>query len=373
MKKPLYLLLLLPLTGLLIWSSVALIRSTFGVPRRHKSFQPPPLLPLSSGATALRQRLPFNVGDLALFSTQGKVIRTMLQWTIRACDIAGARCMLDGGTLLGQFRHDGDLIPFDEDADVIVLFDDLARLRSAWDAGDIARALDPEFAARFKLIFTDFMHFMPRDIVARAMDTHTGMYLDVFMLFEANLVDGRCPNSHSVPAPRPARSLYFLWPSDTGAIKKFSQALAQGDKEDQAFDCEVLHGVFSNAWWGCHRCEVRPEIDRRRRAHIPVALLYPLRRCSMVGLDTYCPRDVEGYLHYLYGPDLSVPFDNSVRGKSFHVILIVFASLTASSLVRSWKRGTSSKSHRRGSDRTRYGSGLYQKSDRRADKTLHTV
>ena len=270
--------------------------------------------------------------------------------------------MLDGGTLLGQFRHGGDLIPFDEDADVIVLFDDLARLRSAWDAGDIARALNIEFSARFKLIFTDFQDMMPRDIVARAMDTHTGMYLDLFMLFEANLVDGRCSNSHSVPAPRPAKSLYFIWPSDKGVLDQFFQ----GDREVQTFDCDVLHGVFSNAWWGCHSCETRPEIDRRRRAHIPVTLLYPLQRCSMVGLDAYCPRDVEGYLHYLYGPDLSVPFGNSPRGKIFHVMLIVLVSVTANSLVRAWRGGP--REDRRQIDKSHYDGSCCQKTDKASDK-----
>ena len=315
------------MVALASFSSVMLLYTIANVPRRYEHKDTNGLI-LKVPAWSLLHYLPFDIGRLTLLSTQSMTIRRLLRYGIQACNISRAQCVLDGGTLLGQFRHSGELIPFDEDADLILLFDDFSRLRSAWDNKLIQNALRSEFP-HFELTFTKFESgVMPKDIVAHAVDLESGLYLDFFVLFEANTNSGRCHNTEV--APRPSKDIYKTWPSDRIAFNQFilGQHFTPG--------CEFLHGVFSKAWSHCRGCEARPSIDKRRRAHIRRDLLYPLRRCQMVGLQAYCPRDSEGYLMYLYGNDLSIPFLHSVRGRVFYFVLLCASVFVSLVVVEKW-------------------------------------
>ena len=102
----------------------------------------------------------------------------------RICRKHGIRYSLFAGTMLGAVRH-GGFIPWDDDADVVMLRPDYERfLQVAPDELDTdAFFLQPEFSAHWPLFFSKLRlnntacleRYRPRD-----PQTHMGVYIDIF-------------------------------------------------------------------------------------------------------------------------------------------------------------------------------------------------
>jgi hypothetical protein len=340
-----------------VWAVARLYVTLFSVPRDFYQLAHP--LHRVHRHASPWSRLPFDIGKVALRSTQVSALRRLLRFAIDACALAGAQCFLDSGTLLGQYRHAGDVMPHDEDADLIVLFDDLARLRAVWredEDGDDGggggggnynvlaqlRAEQPDISFVFSRHSPKPMPF-PLDIVAHVVDSSSVLYVDIVLFFETKMgiPGGRC--GFTAPAPRPDRATYSAWPSDLSGAELFARTRSGTPAPRHAAwnspGCEYVHGLFSSAWSGCHGCEHRAS-DSRRCVHMPSRVVFPLRACTMVGRDNaWCPNDVPAYLAYEFGADFAhSPFHFSRHAQMLYAVVCAGALAAGCAMMRSSMR-----------------------------------
>ena len=235
-----------------------------------------------------------------LHSTKVSVIRKLVRFTASACQVADAKCFLLCGTLLGQVREHGKVLAFDNDGDVGLLNDDLARLREAWDDGRITEYANKrrEFDG-FSIDFRKFPDDSPLGIVARAFDTQTELYVDIFLFFTDNVPqasavgkDVLCGANRTL-APRPPLNIYPHWPDI--------------NPRNMATKCGGIRGSWSHAWEGCESCLTRKDNIHRKLLRVPATFIYPLHTCLMEGMEMLCPNKPLELLTYLFGSGWRTP------------------------------------------------------------------
>lgn len=237
------------------------------------------------------------------------VERDILAQIDQVCRAAGITYYLDSGTCLGAVRH-GGFIPWDDDADVAMPYQDYLRFRelapqmlpegySLHDCRDT-----PGFPALWTKVFRDGTRFLDENALEAGCPQ--AIFVDVFPVFRLE-ADGRaarrqraactywqrmsylhCLAHPKVPRTAPLRPLLELGCSVAHATVAMSwtPALCQG---------RLLRAAMADApgsrWFSpCYAS-----------AALEGAWLFPTRDVAFDGLTLRAPRDCDAYLTEKYG------------------------------------------------------------------------
>jgi hypothetical protein len=176
-----------------------------------------------------------------------RLIRALVEFD-RVARPAGIVYWLDAGTLLGAYR-DEKLIPWDDDLDVCVVFDDFDRLRALGTqlTGPYRLVTISRFWSIDKLVPGLALLFPCRTFL-RLLDSETQLYIDIFSCAET----------------------------------------APGQLE--ILPLSYMH---------------RPRDVNRQIFRMPRETIFPLGRIGFEGGEYPAPHRTEAYLQHYYGPDLA--------------------------------------------------------------------
>lgn len=222
------------------------------------------------------------------------LVRRLLAELDRAASAIGLPYHLAYGTLLGAVR-DGDLIPWDVDADVWVRHDDAHRL------GELAAALGPEFELLTAETHDDYEYLFPR-LVLRGIH-HVHVRVDLFPLD---------------PAPRTARAraayprlmhafdrVHFVKRADAGVRLHYSRRKALVARLLRLVALPLPGGVLQRVFrWlqgrGTDEVLVNSCGSYGEREVFPATWFATTTRLRVGDLDLPVPGDVDAILTQLY-------------------------------------------------------------------------
>lgn len=210
-------------------------------------------------------------------------IRGCLLETKRVMESLNLPYWVSDGTLLGAMRSE-DIIPWDDDADIGMLQEDLEKL---WRLSD-------EFSHPYRLVKVSqihpvdklwgaFLRHFPRKGVAKVLNVENGTYVDVFSFQVVNESDSV---GTKIASPTTTRE-------GDGKILKMNRP-----------------HLFA------HRCsENSKTCDGANIQAYPMEMIFPLSRRAKIA-DTFfpIPFDAEGVMQYLYGSEWMTPDHVMVDG-----------------------------------------------------------
>lgn len=234
----------------------------------------------------------------------------LLQIVDKVCRKSNIEYWLDAGTLLGAVRHKG-FIPWDDDIDIGVPADDYNRLISALD---IESKTNKNIFLYSK--HNDVPKFAPERLATTKMVMRRGSkmvacFIDIFPARIINKVDKKNDQNISNIAE------YFIFGSTISGAKinnryiknTLKGALIEKQKFTQYFHSDYLPNCNHRAPESVVATIATTSSDAvcGTDAYFPYTDIFPLRKITFEGMESFAPNNFENYLSTVYGDYMTLP------------------------------------------------------------------